>query len=136
MNQTSPVLSSGQILSNNDLMAIFKCANMGGMRYSKRTNSLIIICDHTKNLYNDIWKGNILHYTGMGKIGNQELLRGNKILAESNSNGIEVYLFEVFTPRNYSYCGRVQLSDLPYQEIQNDEQGTQRKVWMFPIKIL
>ena len=129
-------LQKGQTLSNFELMAIFKCANMGGMRYSKRCNTLVIICDHTKNLYDDVWKGNTLHYTGMGKIGNQKINRANKILAESNSNGVEIHLFEVYTPRQYCYCGQVKLSESPYQTIQNDEQGTPRKVWIFPLIIL
>jgi len=57
----------GQIVSHSDIKAEFKCGNMGGMRRSKTTNSLVIISDHTKGLYEDKWFGDIIHYTGMGK---------------------------------------------------------------------
>lgn len=63
----------GQIIKNQELTKKFEVGNSGGMRYSKKNNILVIICDHTKNLYDDKWKGDILHYTGMGKKGDQDL---------------------------------------------------------------
>lgn len=99
---------------------------MGGMRRSKATNTLIIISDHTKGLYEDKWIGDILHYTGMGKKGDQSLLfMQNKTLAQSDENGVEVHLFEVFKPTEYIYRGIVSLADKPYQETQKDDEGTQ-----------
>lgn len=67
----NPGLKIGQILKNNELVEIFKCGNMGGMRRSKATNTLVIVIDHTKGLYKDKWKGGVLHYTGMGKVGDK-----------------------------------------------------------------
>ena len=107
---------------------------MGGMRRSKRTNTLIIISDHTKALYDDKWYGDVLHYTGMGKTGDQTLTSQNRTLAESDHNGVEVHLFEVLHPTQYIYHGVVSLAGKPYQEDQADEDGTMRKVWMFPVK--
>lgn len=120
---------------HTDIVEAFECGNMGGMRRSKKTNTLILICDHTKGLYDDMWHGDVLHYTGMGKVGDQ-VLQGNqnKTLYESGDNGIQVHLFEVLKPAEYIYRGGVKLVDKPYQEIQNDDEGNQRKVWMFPIK--
>jgi len=109
---------------------------MGGMRRSKATNSLIIISDHTKGLYEDKWFGDVLHYTGMGKKGDQDLnFMQNKTLAESDKNGVEVHLFEVLVPTEYLYRGIVSLAGKPYQEIQKGEDGIPRKVWMFPLKL-
>lgn len=126
----------GQTVTNWDIVNEFKCPNMGGMRRSRATNSLLIIADHTKNLYEDKWIGDILHYTGMGKIGDQDInYRQNKTLAESDTNGVEVHLFEVFVPSQYIYRGIVSLAGKPYQEIQKDENGVPRKVWMFPLKL-
>ena len=34
----------------------------------------------------------------------------------------------------YVYCGRIELVDKPYTETQPGEDGTPRKVWMFPIR--
>ena len=95
----------------------------------------MLICDHTKGLYDDMWHGDVLHYTGMGKVGDQVLAGNqNKTLYESGRNGIHVHLFEVLDPAEYTYRGEVKLVDKPYQDIQNDDNGHPRKVWMFPIK--
>ena len=42
-----PGLKIGQILKNADIVDIFKCGNMGGMRRSKTTNTLVIVSDYT-----------------------------------------------------------------------------------------
>ena len=125
----------GQIVSNEDLYTAFVCGNMGGMRKSNTTKTLVLICDHTKGLYDDMWHGDTLHYTGMGKVGDQ-VLQGNqnKTLYESGHNGIGIHLFEVLDPGEYTYRGEVKLVDKPYQETQRDDNGRNRKVWMFPIK--
>ncbi|BFH11514.1 HNH endonuclease [Paenibacillus melissococcoides] len=122
-----------QTVTHADIIAEFQCGNMGGMRRSKATNSLIIISDHTKGLYDDKWYGDILHYTGMGKNGDQDLFfMQNKTLSESDRNGVTVHLFEVLVPTEYIYRG---LADKPYQEIQKGDDGVPRKVWMFPLQL-
>ncbi len=71
----------------------------------------------------------------MGKVGDQTLSGNqNKTLAESDTNGVEVHLFEVDDPGKYTYSGVVKLAGKPYQETQPDDNGNPRKVWMFPIK--
>lgn len=130
-----PGLEIGQIIKNADIVEIFKCGNMGGMRRSKTTNTLVIISDYTKGLYHDKWIGGVLHYTGMGKSGNQDIhWSQNATLAESWSNGVDVHLFEVIDAGEYIYCGRIELVSKPYTDIQHGEDGNDRKVWMFPIK--
>lgn len=135
MNKFTPMLKVGECISNEDLTKIFKVGNMGGMRRSKQTGTLVIISDHTKGLYQDKWIGDVLHYTGMGK-NNDQTLSGNqnKTLAESEKNGVEVHLFEVLRPSKYIYLGKVHLCGAPYQEVQKDDSGKIRKVWMFPIQ--
>ena len=54
-------------------MNIFKCSGQGGIRKSNSTNTLILISDETKGLYEDKWYGKELNYTGMGKSGYQSL---------------------------------------------------------------
>jgi 5-methylcytosine-specific restriction protein A len=130
-----PGLNIGQIIKNADLVSIFRCGNMGGMRRAKKTNTLVLISDYTKGLYHDKWIGGVLHYTGMGKNGDQDLhWLQNRTLAESRFNGVDVHLFEVIDAGEYIYCGRVKLVEEPYTEMQNGEDGRPRKVWMFPIK--
>ncbi|WP_432361468.1 HNH endonuclease [Sporosarcina sp. UB5] len=131
-----PGLTIGEIVTNDDIRHIFKCGNMGGMRRSKTTNTLIIVTDHTKGLYDDRWEGDILHYTGMGKNGDQNInFAQNRTLNESNTNGVDVFLFEVVKEREYTYLGPIVLSDTPYQEEQPGEDGQIRKVWIFPVKL-
>jgi 5-methylcytosine-specific restriction protein A len=105
------------------------------MRRAKRTNSLVIVSDHTKALYDDRWIDGVMHYTGMGQLGDQSLsFMQNKTLAQSDSNGVAVHLFEVHKPNAYTYIGQVRLADKPYQEVQSDAEGLDRKVWVFPIR--
>ena len=131
-----PSFSISTIVENKDIIQEFQCGNMGGMRRSTKTNSLVIISDHTKGLYEDKWYGEILHYTGMGKSGDQDLFfMQNKTLAESRTNGVDVYLFEVLEAGRYIYKGLVELCEKPYQETQNGDDGIPRKAWMFPIKL-
>lgn len=130
----NPGIPVGSILTNDEIMEKFHVGNVGGMRRSKATGTLVLICDHTKSIYDDKWNNNVLHYTGMGKSGDQDINSlQNKTLAESNFNGVELHFFEVFRPKQYTYEGIVHLAGKPYQEIQKDENGYLRKVWMFPL---
>lgn len=130
-----PGLEIGQILKNADVMRIFSCGMMGGMRRSKETNTLVMVTDYTKGLYHDKWIGGVLHYTGMGKVGDQDIhWAQNATLADSRYNGVDVHLFEVIDPGEYIYCGRIELVDKPYTETQPDENGIERLVWMFPVR--
>ncbi len=131
----NPGLKIGQILKNKDIVDLFKCGNMGGMRRSKTTNTLVIVSDYTKGIYHDKWIGGVLHYTGMGKNGDQDLhWAQNGTLADSDFNGVDVHLFEVMDAGEYVYCGRIELVDKPYADRQPGEDGNDRRVWMFPIR--
>lgn len=133
--QFDPQLQIGQIITNEQLTSIYKCGNMGGMRRSHTTNTLVIISDYTKGLYQDKWIGGTLHYTGMGKQGDQDIhWAQNATLAGCNQNGVDVHLFEVIDPGEYIYCGHVQLVGAPYTETQLDDNGVPRLVWMFPVR--
>ena len=129
-----PGLKIGDEVSNDQLQKIFKCGNMGGMRKSSKTGTLVIISDKTKPFYHDNWKDGILLYTGMGKYGDQ-VLKGNQnqTLYDSNTNGIGVFLFEVMKKSVYTYRGQVKLAGDPYQTDQPDEEGRVRRVWIFPV---
>ena len=67
----------------------------------QRYDTLVLISDYTKGLYEDKWFGDTLHYTGMGKKGDQDFNASqNKALNESNVNGVDVFLFEVLNQIN------------------------------------
>jgi 5-methylcytosine-specific restriction protein A len=118
-------------------MKIFKCSPHGGMRRSLRTNTLVIVLDHTRSTYEGRWLDDVLHFTGMGRQGDQKLdYAQNKTLAESRTNEIEIFLFEVFESGNYIFRGPAAMTGEPYQEEQPDINSNPRKVWIFPLKIL
>ena len=128
-------LYSGQELSNQQVREIFGCSLRGGMNPSKKTNTLVLIFNKVKSIYLDRLDGDTIFCTGMGLKGDQELKRGNKVLAESNETGVNVHLFEIFEETKYTYVGEVILAGKPFQEIQPDQSNINRKVWMFPLKL-
>ena len=124
----------GDVVTNEEMRSAYKIGKMGGMCRSKTYNCLVLISDHTKGLYDDKWYGTELHYTGMGQEGDQTLTGNqNGTLYHSNTNGVEVHLFEVIDKGEYTYRGVVKLTGDPYQDKQPDRNGKVRKVWMFPI---
>jgi len=131
-------LKAGDTITNAALARMFKCATQGGMRRSHRTNSLVIISDHTKHIHQDRWVSiNLIHYTGMGLKGDQSLdYLQNKTLFETHTNGVTPYLFEVYHPRQYLFRGRVKLAGPPFTECRPDVDGKPRSVWIFPLQVV
>jgi len=129
----------GDTVSNSRIVEEFKCSPQGGMRRSKTTNTLVLVSKHVvskSKVYDDKTIGNIYHYTGQGMKGDQSLLFAqNKTLAESGTNNVNVHFFEVFKEGEYIYMGLVNLADTPYQDVQDDEEGNARKVWIFPLQL-
>jgi 5-methylcytosine-specific restriction protein A len=132
-----PKLKPGDTINNQELGDIFKCSSQGGMRRALRTNTLVIVSDQTKAIYEDRWIKDILHYTGMGLEGDQNInYSQNKTLAQIHSNNVEPFLFEVFLEGQYIYRGKIDLAAEPYQEEQPDIKGNIRQTWIFPLKLV
>lgn len=130
-----PKLEIGQVINNEELCQIFKCSSQGGMRRSITTGTLVLIANYVNGIYHDRWIGGVLHYTGMGLNGDQDIdYSQNHTLNNAKLLGIDVFLFEVMEEREYTYCGRAELVDEPYTEMQLDASGRNRKVCIFPIK--
>ena len=51
-------LKPGDVIDNNTLVEIFKVSSQGGMRRSLKTDSLVIVANHTRAIYRDRWEGN------------------------------------------------------------------------------
>lgn len=129
------LLAINEVVNNQQLCEVFLCAPQGGMRKSNRTNTLTLISDKTK-LYDDKVVDDIYHYTGMGQSGDQKMSGQNLTLAESGGNGVEIHFFEVMKPREYTYRGQVELAGEPYRGQQKDQDGRQRLVWIFPLRLM
>lgn len=135
--ETKPFIGArpGDVLSNAEVSRRFKVGNMGGMRRNAKAHHLILISDPFKGLYEDRWEGEVLYYTGEGKVGDQPISKQNKTLFNSRSTDEVIHLFEVVEPTKYTYVGIVELFGEPEQETQPDDNGDPRLVWMFPLKI-
>ena len=128
-------LKIGNNYSNDEICTTFLCSPQGGMRRSQKTNTLVLVANHVKSIFDDRWDNGVMYYTGMGLKGEQSLdFMQNKTLARSNENNVDVHFFEVFTEKVYPYQGQVVLSDKPFQEQQDDDEGNNRNVWIFPLK--
>ena len=127
----------GKEYSNSEISSIFHANEQRGMKKSNSFNALVLLSIHNRDsLYDDYWNENVLYYTGMGVDGNQRLdFFENKTLAESNQNGVTVYLFEGFQHDRYYYRGVVRLISKPFQKEEKDLRGMLRKVWKFPLKL-
>lgn len=126
----------GNIYSNNEIASTFKCSNMGGMRRSIATNSLVLIAKHVNPLYDDQWtEEGILNYTGMGTVGDQSIsFAQNKTLATAKQNNIKVYLFESYKENEYYFCGEVELCGSIFTARELDAEGNLRNVLKFPLR--
>lgn len=131
----------GDVLNNKELCEIFKCGPQGGMRKSNTTNSLVLVSDQTQssnlNPYQDKWIDGILHYTGMGLKGDQNInFMQNKTLANLDKNKVKAYLFEKKEKNRYTFVGEVVLAGEIYNEKQEDSEGKSRLVIKFPLKVI
>ena len=128
----------GKNYSNDEIVNLFRVQNMGGMRRSHSKNALVLITyDYSlQRSYNDYWKDGILYFTGHGQTGDEELAKVNKTLAESDKNGITVYLFEKIHRSGFQYRGIVKLAGKPFVAKEYDMEGNKRKLWKFPLKLL
>lgn len=131
-------LHAGQEYTNREIVEMFQCGNMGGMRRSKRTNSLVLIAKYDQCYRSHDWdeEKQILNFMGMGKVGDQRIdYSQNKTLAESKASGIKVYLFESYEAGTYRFAGEVELTANPFEAIEPDQNGELRTVIKFPLKI-
>jgi hypothetical protein len=136
-----PDIQPGTELTSTDLKSIFKGQEEGGMRYSKATNSLLLVTDHNKlsatSIYGDEWVDGVLHYRGTGQRGNQNIdFAGNKRLMHSAGDDTGVHLVERCGKGRYRYLGRVDLVGEPYRRNEVDADGKMRLVWVFPLRLV
>lgn len=128
----------GKKYTNNEIATTFKCSTQGGMRRSHATNTLVLFTDHSNPnaVYEDKWVGDVLHYTGMGLEGDQNIdATQNKTLNESNKTSIRVFLFETLASAEHTFRGEVVLVDKPYFTTEKDQKGNLRQVVKFPLAL-
>lgn len=129
-------MSIGDIFTKDQLMSIFKISGQAGMMKTNTLNALVLTTSE-ESIYGDssIEEGTI-QYTGEGLEGDQTITKNNKTLFYSKENNLPVYLFTKDKKRRYTFEGRVELYDKPYQTPENDINGKERLVWKFPLKVV
>lgn len=87
-------------------------------------------------LYNNRWEGDTLYFTAIGRNSDQTLEEPWQNLKLSNykEKCQKLYLFEKQKPSHYEYQAEVEMVDSPFTEKPEDEEGKNRKVYVFPIK--
>ncbi|WP_019390480.1 AAA family ATPase [Priestia filamentosa] len=130
-----PNIKSGEIITNKELMNIFRCGGQGGMRRSIKTNTLVLISDFTSNIYRNAEKRvGIWHFMGMGTDGNQKLeYRQNLTLYKSNENKVDLHLFKKIKKDEYEYISRVLLAGEPERVKENNDDINSREILLFPL---
>jgi hypothetical protein len=134
-----PDIRPGTELTSKELNDIFRGQQQGGMRYSKATNSLVLVTDRKKlsgtSIYGDEWIDDVLHYRGTGQRGNQSLdFAGNAKLVHAQRDDTGVFLVERSKHARYRYLGRVELAGDPYRRNEPDADKKMRLVWVFPLR--
>lgn len=100
-------LKDGQTVSNRQLMNIFHCACEGGIRYSSRTNTLVLVVNNTKEGLPNKMRGNTLKFAGRPFKKAGEFSGANKRLRQFFTDGGDIFLFVVNKPGEYEYQGRL-----------------------------
>ena len=118
-----------------DLISAFGGSFMRGINICKKTNTIVITSIHTGNrIYDDkLFDGDVMLYTGEGRIGDQVMAVGNKAIYEAKDKGTPIYLFVRFKETEYTYFGEVVLVGEPYFVNEKDVNGDDRKVIKFPM---
>lgn len=130
-------LEIGDILTFKEITELFNISGRSGIMKTNSLDALVLTTSESNGIYQDseIIEGKIT-YTGEGQDGDQQLIKNNKTLYHSLENNLYVFLFSKEKNGTYTFEGRVCLNDEPYQMLEKDSKGKERKVWKFPLKII
>ncbi|MEM2281058.1 MAG: YDG/SRA domain-containing protein [Candidatus Bathyarchaeia archaeon] len=134
----------GEILSNTEISRIFNVCTRRGIRYSGSLKTgirhvvLTTVLNKTpeesvENPYNDRFEGENLLYTGEGRLGDQQMKRGNLVLKMQMEKGFPIFVFEKKSPGRYMFLGQFNIESVQTEK-QPDIEGKQRKVFIFKLK--
>jgi len=135
---STSTIQKDQILTNDDIISTFKVGNMGGIRYTKENDVIVLLSTYSNDYEDSIdTDSGLIIYTGEGK-DDQELKNGNeKILNSQNTPMVffkEVYQEKGARPRGaldnkYKFIGVVKYQKHYWKE----EKG--RQVVKFVLEI-
>ena len=103
------------------------------------TDSTVVLISVIKKgggyfVYHDKWTadGDYI-YSGEGRVGDQNMTRGNLAIKNAARDGKEIHLFVKFSPEEYYYQGVFVLTDYTYED-DKDEKGNIRKEYKFRLR--
>ena len=129
-------MNIGDVFTRDQLMAIFKVSGQAGIMKTNSLNALVLTTSEESVYGDSLIESGTIQYTGEGLEGDQTITKNNKTLYHSKENDLPVYLFTKDKKRRYTFEGRVELYDSPYQVKENDINGKERLVWKFPLAII
>ena len=91
---------------------------------------------HGAFVYHDHWTedGDYI-YSGEGKTGDQQMIKGNAAIKKAAEDGKTLYLFVKLSPSEYYFQGRVACVEYTYED-DEDELGHMRKEYKFRLKLI
>ena len=124
---------AGEIVKHDDVCKRAGCGCMGGIRFSKKNNVVLLFTKQNSN-YDNSWKGDIFRFMGSGKSDQSIESKGNIRIAESSKNDTALCLFEWLDAVNLKYVGRMILTEAPYYETRKNKYGEKEKKVLFNLK--
>jgi len=93
---STDTIKKDQILTNDEIVKLFKVGNMGGIRYTKYNNVIVLLSTHSDDDDDDSIHLNsgFVFYTGEGQ-GDQEIKNGNEKILNSQKTPM-VFFKEVY----------------------------------------
>ncbi len=126
--------NNGDIVSHDELCKKAKCGCMGGIRYSKENNVLLLFMKKDSP-YSNSWNGDVLEFMGSGK-GDQNLNSGwNKRLTDSEENETAICVFEWLDSMKLKYVGRMTLAQKPAIKKFENKFGNKEDKVIFYLKL-
>lgn len=130
-------LLPGQRIRRRELHESFGGSRQSGISPSRETPNILIFSEPEsgeQHGYIDGWKDDeCFHYTGEGKSGDQELVRGNRAIIEAEKVGRALRVFNV-SRGEAEYQGRFALdAERPWYRT-DAEKGPQRTVIVFRLR--
>ena len=92
---STDTIKKDQILTNDEIVKLFKVGNMGGIRYTKYNNVIVLLSTHSDDYDDSIHlNSGFIFYTGEGQ-GDQEIKNGNEKILNSQKTPM-VFFKEVY----------------------------------------
>ena len=132
----------GERYTNDQISISLRVENLGGIRPaldpSKRLRHIAVMTNlggrdaknAVENPYHDRVEGNILTFTGQGKVGDQELIGRNKRIIEQFDTPTPIFCFESCGRQTYIFRGLLELLRF-FRETQIDSTQKIRKVLIY-----